>query len=87
LSGVCYLPNANNKISIPLIYEVQDKSPPLAYKLTEAQQIPKTPTHKLIKLPTHQLTNPSTQKLKIIAFILQTLSIFRSVLAKIWVKK
>jgi hypothetical protein len=60
---------------------------PLAYNLTEAQQISKTSTHKLINLPTQQLTNPSTQILKIIAFILQTLLIFRSVLAKIWVKK
>jgi len=25
LSGVCYLRNANNKINIPLIYEVQNK--------------------------------------------------------------
>jgi len=24
-SGVCYLRNANNKISIPLIYKVQNK--------------------------------------------------------------
>ena len=52
---------------------------PLAYKLTKAQQLQKTSTHKLI--------NSSTLKLKLLSFILQCRSNFCFVLAKIWVKK
>ena len=48
----------------------------------------KPPTHQLVssqthKFQTHQLTNSSTQKVKIIIFILQYHSNFHSVLAKI----
>ena len=51
----------------------------LTLNLTKAQQLPKTSTH--------QLKNSSSQKLKLLSFILQYRSNFRSVLAKIWVKK
>ena len=51
----------------------------MAYKLTKAQRLPKTSTH--------QLKNSSSRKLKFLSFILQCSSNFRSVLAKIWVKK
>ena len=47
----------------------------LAYKLAKAQQPRKTSTH--------QLTNPATQNLKIIYFILQNCSSFHFVLARI----
>ena len=48
----------------------------------------KPPTHQLVssqthKFQTHQLTNSSTQKVKIIIFLLQYHSNFHSVLAKI----
>ena len=51
----------------------------LTLNLTKAQQLPKTSTHKL--------KNSSSQKLKLLSFILQYRSNFRSVLAKILVKK
>ena len=54
----------------------------LAYKLVKTQQLPNTPTHKLTNSLTHQLTNSKTQKLKFLSFILQSRSIFHSVLAK-----
>jgi len=58
------------------------------YKLINSQTQKKTPTHQLVssqthKLKTHQPRNPSTQKLKIIIFILQSCFNFRPVLAKI----
>ena len=63
-----------------------------AHKLTKAQQPPtkqftNTPTHTLINPPTHQLISLSTLKLKILSFILQFRSNFRSVLAEIQVEK
>ena len=51
----------------------------LTLNLTKAQQLPKTSTHKL--------KNSSSQKLKLLSFILRHHSIFRSVLAKILVKR
>ena len=51
----------------------------LTLNLTKAQQLPKTSTH--------QLKNSSSQKLKLLSFILQYRSIFRSILAKMLVKK
>jgi len=54
---------------------VQHKSTHWLYKITKAQQIPKTSTH--------QLRSSSTQKLKMLSFVLQCRSNFRSVLAKI----
>ena len=51
----------------------------MAYKLTKAQRLPKTSTH--------QLKNSPSRKLKFLSFILQCSSSFRSVLAKILVKK
>ena len=51
----------------------------LTLNSTKAQQLPKTSTH--------QLKNSSSQKLKLLSFILQYRSNFRSVLAKILVKK
>ena len=58
------------------------------YRLINSQTQKETPTHQLVssqthKFQTHQLTNPSTQKVKIIIFILQYHSNFRPVLAKI----
>ena len=52
----------------------------------------KTSTHKLKthqpqKSQAHQPTNSKTQKLKLLFFILQQRSIFRTILAKIWGKK
>ena len=44
-------------------------------------------TPKLISPSTQKLINSSSQKLKLLSFILQYRSNFRSVLAKIWVKK
>ena len=55
---------------------------PPAYKLTKDQQFPNTSTYKLENPQTHQLKN-----LKSLSFILQYRSNFRSVLAKILVKK
>ena len=51
----------------------------LTLNLTKAQQLPKTSTH--------QLKNSSPRKLKLLSFILQYCSNFRSVLAKVLVKK
>ena len=51
----------------------------LTLNLTKAQQLPKTSTH--------QLKNSSPRKLKLLSFILQYCSNFRSVLAKTLVKK
>ena len=76
------------------------------YKLTKIQQLPNTSIykpktckltnprpHRLINPQPHNLTNPtisSTQKFKLLSFILQSHTNFRSVLAKIkaiiWVK-
>ena len=58
------------------------------YKPINSQTQKKPPTHQLVssqthKLKTHQPRNPSTQKLKIIIFILQRCFNFRPVLAKI----
>ena len=53
----------------------------LTHKLTNSQ------AHQLTILQTHQLTNSSSQNLKPLSFILQHCSKFRSVLAKIQVKK
>ena len=58
------------------------------YKPINSQTQKETPTHQLVssqthKLKTHQPRNPSTQKLKIIIFILQNCFNFRPVLAKI----
>ena len=58
------------------------------YKPINSQTQKKPPTHQLVssqthKLKTHQPRNPSTQKLKIIIFILQSCFNFRPVLAKI----
>ncbi|GEM_PF-1083986 len=44
-------------------------------------------THKLTKSSTQKFTYSSTQKLKFLSLILQNLSIFQSVLAKIWAIK
>ncbi len=73
------------------------------YKLTKAQQLPNTSTHQLtnskshklinlrtnelIKPRTYKLINSPTQKLKILFFTLQYRSNFRSILAKVLVKK
>ena len=51
----------------------------LTLNLTKAQQLLKTSTHKL--------KNSSSQKLKLLSFILRYCSNFRSVLAKVLVKK
>ena len=58
-------------------------------KLTNSKthQLTSLQTHQLKSSPTRQLTSSSTQKLKSLSFILQQCSGFRSVLAKIQLKK
>ena len=58
------------------------------YKPINSQTQKETPPHQLVssqthKLKTHHLTSPSTQKVKIITFVLQNCFNFRPVLAKI----
>ena len=58
-------------------------------KLINSQnhQHTKSSAHKLISTRTHQHKNSSVQKLKLLSFILQCCSNFRSVLAKIQAEK
>ena len=69
------------KINPTIIYEVQDKS---ILWLINSQ---KTTTPEYINSPTCKLKDSSTQKLKLLSFILQSDSNFHSVLAKKQVKK
>ena len=57
---------------------------------SKTQKIINSKTKKIInqkKSQAHQPTNSKTQKLKLLFFILQQRSIFRTILAKIWGKK
>ena len=66
----------------------QHKSSPTQKLInTKAHQLKNPPTQKLPNTKAHQLKSSPTQKLKSLSFILQYRSNFRSVLAKIWVKK
>ena len=55
----------------------------LAYKLAKTQQLTKTSTNQPTTSQAHQHIKSPAQKLKLLSFILQQHSNFRSVLAKI----
>ena len=61
---------------------INPQTPQIQSPLTQS-----SPTQKLPNSKTHQLKSSPTQKLKLLSFILQYRSNFRSVLAKILVKK